>query len=194
MSDISGYKPQSGGIANRNGGDLTDKSKFRDDDLKGKATEFTDTVVQTAKDQLVGLSTAAKDMANDATGKVKTALNDQKAAGADYIGNIAQAVHRAAGEFDGDVPQAAQYIRQAAAQLDSVANSVRERDMGELIGDVRQFARRQPTLFFGGALILGFAALRFFKSSSPDTVRGYASGPSEDSPSSSGDKAYAQNR
>ena len=48
-----------------------------------------------------------------------------------------------------------------------VADVVRERDMRELVGEVENFARRQPTLFFGGAMILGFAALRFLKSSAP---------------------------
>jgi hypothetical protein len=79
---------------------------------------------------------------------------------------VAQAVQRAAGEFESDVPQAAQYIRQAAGQIETVSNAVRQRDMRELVGEVQEFARRQPTLFFGGAVILGFAALRFFKSSS----------------------------
>jgi hypothetical protein len=39
----------------------------------------------------------------------------------------------------------------------------------ELVGEVQDFARRQPTLFFGGAVVLGFAALRFLKSTAPKT-------------------------
>jgi hypothetical protein len=94
-------------------------------------------------------------------------MDEQKAAGADYLGTIAQAVQRAAGEFQSDVPQAAQYIRQAASQISSVADAVRDRNMHELVGEVQNFAKRQPTLFFGGAVVLGFAALRFLKSSAP---------------------------
>src|SRR6476620_11259960 len=114
-------------------------------------------------------------------------MNEQKSAGADYLGRLAQSVQRAAGEFQSDVPQAAQYIRQAAGQIEAVANAVRQRDMRELVGEVREFARRQPTLFFGGAVILGFAALRFFKSSSP-------SGPALTNSSSGhrGEGAYAR--
>ena len=44
---------------------------------------------------------------------------------------------------------------------------MRERDVRELVGEVQDFARKQPTLFFGGAVILGFAALRFLKSTPP---------------------------
>jgi hypothetical protein len=39
--------------------------------------------------------------------------------------------------------------------------------MHDLVGEVQDFAKRQPTLFFGGAVVLGFAALRFLKSSAP---------------------------
>ena len=98
-------------------------------------------------------------------------MDTQKTASADYLGTIAQAVKRAAGEFKNDVPQAARYISQAAEQIETVANSVRQHDMRELVGEVQEFARRQPTLFFGGAMILGFAALRFFKSSGTGPAR-----------------------
>lgn len=170
------YKPQ-GGMANKaspGAADLTEQAKSLGRDLKSKASDLTDTVTRAAKDQAADFGTAAKDLATDATGKVTTAMNEQKAAGADYLGTVAQAVHRAAREFEGDVPQAAQYIRQAAGQIETFADAVRQRNMGELVGEVRDFARRQPTLFFGGAVILGFAALRFFKSSASSSEQGSA--------------------
>jgi hypothetical protein len=163
------YKPQgvAAGSSIAGSANFADQAKTLGKDLKAKASELTDNVTRVAKDQAGEIGTAAKNMAADATGKVKSSMNEQKAAGADYLGTIAQAVHRAAGEFERDVPQAAQYIRQAAGQIETVANAVRERDMRDLVSEVQQLARRQPTLFFGGAVILGFAALRFFRSSSP---------------------------
>lgn len=143
---------------------LADQAKAVGQDIKSKASELTDTVTGAAKDGAVQLGNAAKDFASDTTDKVKSALNQQKTVGADYIGSIAQAATRAAMEFE-NIPQAAHYIRQAANQVESVADAVRTRDMRELVGEVQTFARRQPALFFGGALILGFAALRFLKSS-----------------------------
>ena len=163
------YKPQGAAAGSSVSGsaNFAEQAKTVGKDLKAKASELTDNVTSAAKDQAGEIGTAVKDMAADATGKVKSAMNEQKTAGADYLGKIAQAVHRAAGEFESDVPQAAQYIRQAAGQIETVAKAVRERDMRDLVGEVQVLARRQPTLFFGGAVILGFAALRFFKSSSP---------------------------
>jgi uncharacterized protein YjbJ (UPF0337 family) len=142
-------------------------------DLKAKAGDVTDSVTRAAKDQASQLGSAARDMASSAKDKVETAVSQQvtqqKSVGADYIGSIAQAASRAAGEFDQDLPQAAHYIRQASEQIQGVADTVRERDVRELVGEVQDFARRQPTLFFGGAVVLGFAALRFLKSSAPDS-------------------------
>jgi hypothetical protein len=74
---------------------------------------------------------------------------------------------QAAQAFENDLPQAARYIRQASEQIQGVADTIRERDVRELVSDVQDFARQQPTLFFGGAVILGFAALRFLKSVPP---------------------------
>ena len=72
-------------------------------------------------------------------------------------------------EFDNDLPQAAQYIRQASQTMSGVADQIRDREVRDLIGEVTDFARRQPTLVFGGAMLLGFAALRFLKSSAPSS-------------------------
>jgi hypothetical protein len=83
---------------------------------------------------------------------------------------MAGALRRAANEF-GEVPQAAQYIRLAANQIDSVSGAFRKRDLNQLVSDVQGFARRQPTAFLGMAVLAGFAAVRFLKTST-GTSRG----------------------
>jgi hypothetical protein len=147
--------------------DFASQAKGVARDLKAKASDVTDSVTRAAKDQASQLGGVARDMASSAKDKVETAVTQQKSVGADYIGSIAQAASRAAQEFDADLPQAAHYIRQASEQIQGVADTVRERDVRELVGEMQDFARRQPTLFFGGAVVLGFAALRFLKSSAP---------------------------
>jgi hypothetical protein len=47
---------------------------------------------------------------------------------------------------------------------------MRNRNMSEIVGNVQQFARKQPTAFFGAAVLIGFAAVRFLKSGSPDAT------------------------
>jgi hypothetical protein len=154
------------------GRDLADQAKDLVRDIKSKASNLTEGVTRAAKDNASQLGDAALDMANSAKGKVETAVSERKSLGADYIGSIAQAAGRAAHEFDAELPQAAHYIRQASEQIQGVADNVRQRDVRELVGEVQDFARRQPTLFFGGAVLMGFAALRFLKSTAPAVGNG----------------------
>jgi len=135
-------------------------------DIKGQATGLADNAMDAVKNQAANLTESAKDMAADAGEKLRSTLQDQKAAGADYVGNIANIVRRTASEFDTDLPQAGQYIRKAATQLENVSEAMRNRNMSEIVGNVQQFARKQPTAFFGAAVLLGFAAVRFLKSGS----------------------------
>jgi uncharacterized protein YjbJ (UPF0337 family) len=147
--------------------DLAGKAKDVVRDVKAKASGLTDDVTRMAKDNAAQLGGAARNLASSAKDKVEEAVTQRKSIGADYIGSLAQATGQAANAFDSDLPQAARYIRQASEQIQGVADTVRERDIRELVGEVQDFARKQPTLFFGGAVILGFAALRFLKSAPP---------------------------
>jgi hypothetical protein len=149
------------------GKDFATQAKDMVRDVKAKASDLTDGVTRAAKDNASQIGDAALDIANSAKDKVEAAVTERKSIGADYIGSIAQATGRAAHEFEAELPQAAHYIRQASEQMQGVADTVRERDVRELVGEVQDFAKRQPTLFFGGAVILGFAALRFLKSTAP---------------------------
>ena len=152
-------------------------------DIKGQATELTKTAADTVKTQAANLTDSAKDVAANAGEKLRASVQEQKAAGADYVGNVANIIRRTAYEFDSDIPQAGHYIRKAAAQLDNVSEAMRNRDMSEIVGNVQDFARKQPTAFFGAAVLVGFAAIRFFKSGSggvakaaPSNVGGQTAG------------------
>jgi hypothetical protein len=105
-------------------------------------------------------------MASQAREKLMNTAEDQKRAGADYVVGVADAVRRAASEFDEQIPQAGQYIRSAADQMQTMADSVRRRDVGQMLSDVKSFARRQPTAFLGASFLAGFVAIRFLRSSS----------------------------
>jgi hypothetical protein len=68
-----------------------------------------------------------------------------------------------------DQPALAQYANQAADQIERFSHYLQERDVDQLLGEAQRFARRQPTLFLGGAFALGLLAARFLKSSSERT-------------------------
>jgi hypothetical protein len=103
-------------------------------------------------------------LASKAGEKVVSAIEEQKTAGADFVSGMAGSIRRAASEF-GQIPQAAQYMRLAAVQVDRASEAFRRRDLNQLVSDVRDFARQQPTAFFGAAMLAGFAVVRFLKTS-----------------------------
>ena len=95
-------------------------------------------------------------------------LNSQKQRATDGIGSVAQAVRETSkGLRDNKQEGVARYVDQAADQLDRLSSTLREKDLGELVNDAQQLARRQPALFIGSAFALGLLGARFLKSSSP---------------------------
>lgn len=119
---------------------------------------------------LGGAPGGIRDMASRAGEKIMDTAERQKGVGADYVDGIAEAVRRAAGEFETQMPQAAHYIRYAADQMETMSDSFRRRDMSQMLQDVQSFARRQPTAFLGLSVLAGFAAIRFLRSGAPPST------------------------
>ena len=67
--------------------------------------------------------------------------------------------------LDGDQPMASEYIERAAQQIERVAEYVQNADMGKMMSEVEDFARRRPAVFIGSAFAAGLLAARFLKSS-----------------------------
>ena len=163
MNDTSERGPQ-GGRQNQFPG-TSGKGPERSSSSTGaQASEPVRQAVGAVKEQAASVAESAKDLASKASEKVASAVEEQKAAGADFVSDMAGSIRRAATEF-GQVPQAAQYMRLAAEQIDSVSDAFRRRDLSQLVSDVQGFARRQPTAFLGAAVLAGFAVVRFLKTS-----------------------------
>jgi hypothetical protein len=124
---------------------------------------------ESSKSWLSSTVEQAQETASAATDRLKNRTRDaaeqQKRAGADQIGGVADAMEAAAGKLEGQMPLAAGYIEDVAKQLDTMASALRERSVDDMLGNVADFARKQPALFFGGAIAAGFALSRFAKSS-----------------------------
>ena len=130
-----------------------------------------DAASNTVQDRASEFVDTAKDVASQATDKLKQAVEGQKSAGADYVGNLAGTIRRAAKEFDGDLPIAGTYIRKAASQVEGMADTIRTGNFNDLVRGAQSFARRQPTAFLGMAVLAGFGVVRFLKSSADDADR-----------------------
>jgi hypothetical protein len=81
----------------------------------------------------------------------------------DGIETVAGSIRRVSADLETEQPQMADFASGAADQAEAVAGYLRETDVRQLIGNVEDFARRQPLLFIGGAFLVGVAASRFVK-------------------------------
>lgn len=121
-----------------------------------------------------GLSTQASNLAEQGTekaatlvGQVKdkatTVVESQKAGIADQIETLARSVQKSGEQFRGQQDWIAEAIERGATELSTLATSLRESDLSEIVSNVQTFARRQPALFIGATFAAGFALARFGK-------------------------------
>jgi len=157
-------------------------------DLTDKAKDIAESSTDKIKDQASDLIDAAKDVASQATDKIKGAVSERKTSGAEYVGSLADTMRRAAREFDTDLPIAGTYIRKAATQVEGVSDQIRNGNLNDLVRNAQSFARRQPTAFLGLAVLAGFGAVRFLKSSSDEA------GSASEGAKMTGQSAAADNR
>lgn len=124
-----------------------------------------------AKDSSETLLDQAKHAAQKMIGQTKdqlgTELKSQKDDASSKLGGVAAALREtgktlgAGDDKDSALPG---YANQAADQVERLSSYVRSRTIGDLIGDVEGFARREPAIFLGGSFALGLLAARFLKS------------------------------
>jgi 2-succinyl-5-enolpyruvyl-6-hydroxy-3-cyclohexene-1-carboxylate synthase len=100
-------------------------------------------------------------------------LKDQKGRATDVVDVLAHAVRQTTDQLREEHHDTiARYVDRAADQLERFSGRMRDKNMGELMHDVRDLARRQPTLFIGGSFVAGLLVARFLKSSREDGYDG----------------------
>jgi hypothetical protein len=143
-------------------------------DHASSAASEAQSTFQQAKQQAMGA-------AQEATSRAQAAIEGQKSSAADSLGVVANAFRQASHDLDDQnqrmMGQAAAW---AAEGLERFSQSLRERELGTLLDQAEDLARRQPAVFVGGAVALGFVVSRFLKSSA-ERRRGYRSGAYGDS-------------
>ncbi len=94
------------------------------------------------------------------------------------IGSVAQELRNVGDQLrqSGPAGLAAGYVDQAAELVDRFGGYLQDADSERLIADLETIARKNPWGIAAGALVLGFAASRFLKTSSARRYRGYDDG------------------
>lgn len=118
----------------------------------------------------------SRSLAAQAQGRVSGLLRGQLQAGADYVGMVSQSAHDFARTLDEKAPELGRYMHLAADGADRVADQMRRKSPDELFDMAADYARRNPRMFFGGAIAAGFLLSRFLKSESPSAAAYASSG------------------
>jgi gas vesicle protein len=125
-----------------------------------------DTISSTVDQAKQQAETEGNRLVGAARTRARTAFEHQQHRVADSIGSVAEALHQAAdklNEQNEDV--VARYTDTAAQRIEQFADSLRNRNLDDLVGQAEHFARRQPEVFLGAAVATGFLIARFLRTS-----------------------------
>lgn len=117
------------------------------------------------------LKSEAKSFAGVAQDRMRVEAQKGTKAGAKTLGDFASAVRRAGDELaEADQSPASRLVQRAADGLETLSRDLADKDPGDLLNDVRDFGRRHPVTFIGGAVLVGLALGRLARASdSPDS-------------------------
>ena len=115
-------------------------------------------------------ATSIKQRAENTAAEVTEIISDvatkEKEHAAERVSEIAKIVHGTADQLREQIPQASGLIDGAANALDRASTALGDGSIHDLMGSLGKFAREQPALFFGSAILAGIMLTRFLKSSS----------------------------
>jgi hypothetical protein len=165
-SETAGDKPPAGGpgtgmgggsamSGSRGGGYRGNDDRYRGGDARQLAQEGVEKTRDVAGQLFGDVRSAAEDM-----------LEERKGRAAETVHGVAEALRRTASNLKGENEAIARYAEQAADTVDRFSETVRERRLGDMISDLDDFARRQPTVFLVGAVAAGFLVGRFMAAAS----------------------------
>jgi hypothetical protein len=164
-----------------------DVAKDEAKNVQETAVQAGSQVASTATDQAKQVAQEtqrqAKDLLDQGRSQVREqAISQQQKAG-QSLTSLAQELRGLAdGTSSGAPGPARDLLQQASGFVDDFAHKLQTRDPGELLDEVRSFARRKPGLFLLGAAAAGIVAGRL--------TRGVTAAHSDSAPSSPGTAGY----
>lgn len=111
------------------------------------------------------LQDAASGLIDQAGRTAETQASRTMTKAGETLDQVARAVREAGSGLRGERPEIAEFADTAAGRVEDAAQYLRVHDAGELIDEATRFARQQPVLVVGGALLAGLAIGRLLKSS-----------------------------
>lgn len=99
----------------------------------------------------------ARRIGNEGLGKASSAMSGLAKSAhdlGDRVGHTGDETRAKVGEF----------AHKAGERLDSYANKLRDKDIDDVVSDVRESVRRNPAIAVGAAVAIGFLLSRLFRS------------------------------
>jgi hypothetical protein len=160
-TEPAGIVPEAERQLKEDAGKLAETAKRDLDKIRGEAESTAHEIAEQARAQL-----------GQAADKVKGMASEQKDFLAGQLESVATAVSRVADELSTEEAASAGYARSIADGMRRFSDTVRTRNVDELVHLAEDFGRRQPVAFMGAAALAGFAASRFlFASASRRNVQ-----------------------
>jgi hypothetical protein len=134
-------------------------------------------------DQVDQAKEKAQEAAGQAKGRVREQVDQRSTEAGQQVSSTAgdlRSVGEQLREQGKETP--AKLAEQAAERTERLGSYLTESDADRILGDVEDFARKQPWAVVAGGLVLGFAASRFLKASSSQRYRQRSTQPDPASP------------
>lgn len=109
---------------------------------------------------------SARQVAERAETTLRSRMESRRKDAALTMTSVASSLMQSGGHLrDQEQSMAGEYVERTAKQIERAAQYVENADLGEMLDNVEDFARRRPTVFIGAAFALGLLGARFLKSS-----------------------------
>lgn len=133
---------------------------------KGIPVESTaETLNGAAKKATQTLKDSASKLGKEAGDKARAYAEDGKARAGGALDELARLMSEAAGTVDEKLgEQYGQYARGAADAVTGFSDSIKQKNLDDLIDDARGFVKKSPAIAIGTAAALGFVLVRLIKS------------------------------
>lgn len=129
-----------------------------------------DTIVSQLKDQVSSLRSTAGDRA-------RTYAVDGKRQATDLLGKLADVIQDASSSVETRLgSQYSGFGTRAVDQVNSLARTLDEREIDDLLDDARAFVRRSPAVALGAAALVGFAVARVVRAGVEDLTHANSGG------------------
>lgn len=120
-------------------------------------------VADAAHDATQRVKDAAGGAINDVKNAAMQGVEDARSKAGDMGHTTASRFRELAGQVEGEMPWLSGAFAKSADGLDGLTDSLTRGDMSQSINGLSDFARRQPAIFLGASVALGFALARVGK-------------------------------